>query len=123
MFTFNFSLPLLLLLLPLFLAIHAAALPPPQNPTPQPRGIPYNHVSLVSHINKTRSHATWRYNWDSSSPPSTAWFDFVPMLHSLRDDHTGHWKANAEAVARGNYEGMNGRATWVLGFNEPDNCL
>ncbi|USP82270.1 glycoside hydrolase family 128 protein [Curvularia clavata] len=98
-----------------------AARSPPQIPAHERRGVSYNDVSLVSLFDKPGSQVTWRYNWDSSSLPSTSWFGFVPMLHSVRDDHTSRWRGNAEALARKNYN-EGGKATWFLGFNEPDMC-
>ncbi|KAH7563580.1 glycoside hydrolase family 128 protein [Bipolaris maydis] len=94
---------------------------PPQIPTHERRGIAYNNAKLLSLFAQPGSHITWRYNWDSSTASSPTTFDFTPMLHSVRSDHTKVWKTNAEAVVQKNWE--QGRATWVLGFNEPDNCI
>jgi hypothetical protein len=93
-----------------------------QVPAHERRGLAYNDVALTKLFDSNDTHVTWRFNWDSSSPPSNAWFRFVPMLHSLRDDHTGRWKDNAEAVARENFK-QGGGVTWLMGFNEPDNCM
>ena len=93
-----------------------------QIPAHERRGIAYNDVAYTKLFQGDGTHATWRFNWDSSSALSPAWFRFVPMLHSLRDDHTGRWKDNAEAMARKNWEDEE-RATWLMGFNEPDNCV
>ncbi|KAB2098960.1 hypothetical protein AG0111_0g12750 [Alternaria gaisen] len=94
-----------------------------QKPAHERRGIAYNDVKYAKYFQYDHhDHVTWRYNWDSSSPPSDAWFRYVPMLHSLRDDHTSKWKDNAEAQARLNW-GQQEMATWFLGFNEPDNCI
>jgi hypothetical protein len=92
-----------------------------QIPAHERRGIAYNDVAFAHYFDAEGSHVTWRYNWDSSSPPSDAWFRYVPMLHSLRDDHTGRWKDNAEAIIKENWK-VKG-ASWILGFNEPDNCM
>lgn len=94
---------------------------PPQIPTHERRGIAYNNANLLSLFAQRGSHITWRYNWDSSTASSPTTFDFTPMLHSVRSDHTKVWKTNVEAVVQKNWE--KGRATWALGFNEPDNCM
>lgn len=94
---------------------------PPQIPTHERRGIAYNNAKLLSLFAQPGSHITWRYNWDSSTASSPTIFDFTPMLHSVRSDHTKVWKTNVEAVVQKNWE--KGRATWVLGFNEPDDCM
>ncbi|XP_014552754.1 glycoside hydrolase family 128 protein [Bipolaris victoriae FI3] len=94
---------------------------PPQIPTNERRGIAYNNAKLLSLFAQPGSHITWRYNWDSSTASSPTTFDFTPMLHSVRSDHTKVWKTNVEAIVEKNWE--KGRATWVLGFNEPDNCI
>ncbi|KAE8835193.1 hypothetical protein HRS9122_07463 [Pyrenophora teres f. teres] len=100
-----------------------ARAPPPLTPTHQRRGIAYNDASIPALFEKPGSLATWRYNWDSTSSPSTAWFRFVPMLHSLLPEHTDIWKANAEEKARSNWRDHGETPTWFLGFNEPDNCV
>lgn len=81
------------------------------------RGIPFNDVSLPQHFNVYGSHVTWMYNWDSRTTATDLWYEFVPMLHSLRADHTGKWKEDAEHAAR-----RGDGPTHLLGFNEPDNC-
>ncbi len=59
------------------------------------------------------------YNWDSRSNGHTnTWHEFVPMLHSNRDDHTKKWAADVSAAAFINKDAP----THLLGFNEPDNC-
>jgi hypothetical protein len=93
-----------------------------QKPAHERRGIAYNDVHFAKFFDIEGTHVTWRYNWDSSSPPSDAWFRFIPMLHSLRDDHTGRWKDNSESIAGENWK-RGEMATWMLGFNEPDNCM
>lgn len=45
-------------------------------------------------------------------------FEYVPMLHSLRNDHVWRWKDDAMKAINGNREWP----THLLGFNEPDNC-
>jgi hypothetical protein len=93
---------------------------PPLSPSHERRGVTFNDAGLVRHFDTEGSHVTWICNWDSTSSPTGVWFKFVPMLHSLRDDHIGRWKGNAEQVARDNDK--EGWPTWLLGFNEPDNC-
>ena len=46
------------------------------------------------------------------------WYEFVPMLHSDRPDHTGKWAGDVKAAASQNLD----LPTHLLGFNEPDNC-
>ncbi|KAI4606575.1 hypothetical protein J4E80_010111 [Alternaria sp. BMP 0032] len=75
-----------------------------QTPAHERRGVAYNDVAYNKLFQGDGTHVTWRFNWDSSSALSPAWFRFIPMLHSLRDDHTGRWKDNAEAMARKNFE-------------------
>lgn len=94
---------------------------PPQIPIHDRRGIAYNNANLLSLFAQPDSHITWRYNWDSSNASSPTTFDFTPMLHTVRSDHTKVWKTNAKAVVKKNWE--KGRATWMLGFNMPDNCM
>ncbi|KAG9189844.1 hypothetical protein G6011_06712 [Alternaria panax] len=94
-----------------------------QIPDHHRRGIAYNDVKYARlFLWNGHDHVTWRYNWDSSSPPSDAWFRYMPMLHSLREAHTRRWKDDAEAVAKWNW-GQRETATWMLGFNEADNCV
>jgi hypothetical protein len=129
---------LLALLSILFLFAVAAAKPLPDDPSTsgsktkhdplnqipahERRGIAYNEIKYANLFDFKGTHVTWRFNWDSNSAPSTAWFKFVPMLHSLRGDHTGKWKNDAETAARENWKDHEG-ATWLMGFNEPDNCM
>ncbi|EDU49789.1 conserved hypothetical protein [Pyrenophora tritici-repentis Pt-1C-BFP] len=96
---------------------------PPLAPSHQRRGIAYNDPSIPALFDKRGSLATWCYNWESSTASSTAWFRFVPMLHTLLPEHTAVWKANAEEKVRSNYQDHGETPTWFLGFNEPDNCV
>ncbi|CAO2657239.1 Nn.00g033650.m01.CDS01 [Neocucurbitaria sp. VM-36] len=91
---------------------------PPEIPAHERRGIAFNNADFVHHFAVDGSHATWCYNWDSWSPHTEAWYPFIPMLHSLRPDHTGPWRGRAEQASRDGGDGP----THFLGFNEPDNC-
>ncbi|KAH7402819.1 hypothetical protein BKA66DRAFT_404949 [Pyrenochaeta sp. MPI-SDFR-AT-0127] len=91
----------------------------PEKPAHERRGIAFNNADFVRHFAKEGTHVTWCYNWDSYSSATTVWYGYVPMLHSLRLDHTGPWKGRAEKAARD--AGMD-KPSWFLAFNEPDNC-
>jgi len=82
------------------------------------RGIAYNNADYVPLFSSPGRHTTWCYNWDSR-PYRDAPVEFVPMLHSLHDDHTSIWQANALAAINGNRN----IPTHLLAFNEPDNCM
>lgn len=73
-----------------------------------------NNSSERSQANNPRT-----YNWDSRPNGATnAWYEFVPMLHSDRPDHTGKWAGDVRTAAMQNPN----YPTHLLGFNEPDNC-
>ncbi|KAF1841530.1 glycoside hydrolase family 128 protein [Cucurbitaria berberidis CBS 394.84] len=91
---------------------------PPQVPAHERRGIAFNNADFVHYFAVEGTHATWCYNWDSWSPRTDAWYPFIPMLHSLRPDHTGPWMGRVEQAARDAGDGP----THLLGFNEPDIC-
>ncbi|KAF1830951.1 hypothetical protein BDW02DRAFT_601217 [Decorospora gaudefroyi] len=95
---------------------------PPQKASRERRGIAFNDVSVLPLFVGKGAMVTWTYNWDSIAPPSSAWFRFIPMLHSLRDDLAGRWRDNAETRAFENWR-KGEMPTWLLGFNEPDNCM
>ncbi|KAI8937966.1 hypothetical protein NX059_005647 [Plenodomus lindquistii] len=82
------------------------------------RGIAYNNVNYVSLFKHEHRRTTWCYNWDSRPYQETN-VEFVPMLHSIRDDHIGTWYDNAMKAINGNRDAP----THLLGFNEPDNCI
>ncbi|KAJ8110474.1 hypothetical protein OPT61_g6693 [Boeremia exigua] len=83
------------------------------------RGVAYNDVKFVKYFDLPGSRVTWAYNWDSrANGDFNTWYEFVPMLHSNRPDHTGKWAAAITAAAFANKDA----ATHFLGFNEPDNC-
>jgi hypothetical protein len=107
---------------PLAHSHHHRRASPPQIPAHQRRGIAFNEPTFLPYFQGDGSLITWKYNWDSKTDESKAWFRFVLMLHSLREDHVGPWKANAENQARSNYYDHNKTQTWLLAFNEPDNC-
>ena len=59
------------------------------------------------------------YNWDSRANGDTnSGFEYVPMLHSNRPDHTGKWAGDVWKAA---FENRN-MPTHLFSFNEPDNC-
>ncbi|KAF2280513.1 uncharacterized protein EI97DRAFT_455402 [Westerdykella ornata] len=66
----------------------------------------------------------WIYNWwqlpegPGQGPVGTPFWEYVPMLHSDRPDHTNTWFQNVEKCAGVNPAG----AIHVLSFNEPDQC-
>jgi hypothetical protein len=99
------------------------------------RGVAFNEAKYVKYFDIGGSQITWvshlltihcrvlttlqAYNWDSRPNGNTGtWHEFVPMLHSVRADHTGKWAADVIAAANGNKD----MPTHLLGFNEPDNC-
>lgn len=90
---------------------------PPENAGSSRRGIAYNEVRFIDLFDSSTGHTTWCYNWDSE-PYAVSKYEFVPMLHSMRDDHTGKWRANAMEAINGDRD----MPTHLLGFNEPDNC-
>ncbi|KAH6620564.1 hypothetical protein C7974DRAFT_458839 [Boeremia exigua] len=91
---------------------------PPETGGPSRRGVSYNDAKYVAMFNQYGSHVTWAYNWDSRTPPLNTAYEFVPMLHSNRGDHTGKWAADVRAAALANPDAP----THLLGFNEPDTC-
>lgn len=90
----------------------------PEIPGLSRRGIAYNNVDYVYLFQQDQRHTTWCYNWDSRPYRDTP-VEFVPMLHSMRDDHTSPWRDNVYKAINGNLK----TPTHVLGFNEPDNCV
>ncbi|KAF3031850.1 hypothetical protein E8E12_003067 [Didymella heteroderae] len=113
--------------LALFTFVGANSLPkvtlsgPPETPGPNRRGVAYNDADYLKYFSVPGSHVTWTYNWDSrSNVDASAYtgFEFVPMLHSNRPDHTGKWVVDVWNAAFGNKD----LPTHLLGFNERDNC-
>lgn len=113
------------------LATHA----PPEIGGSHRRGVAYNEAKFVKYFDVDGSQVTWvclealiccqlltpyqAYNWDSHPGGDlNAWFEYVPMLHSNRPDHTGKWSGDVQAAAFANKNAP----THLLGFNEPDNC-
>jgi hypothetical protein len=63
---------------------------PEQTAAHQRRGIAFTDSTFLPYFEKGDNvHITWKYNWDSKADESSAWFRFVPMLHSRRPEHTG----------------------------------
>ncbi|KAF9698854.1 hypothetical protein EKO04_003294 [Ascochyta lentis] len=92
---------------------------PPETAGPHRRGAPYNEAKYIKYFDVGGSKVTWTYNWDSRSNGDTnTWYEYVPMLHSNRPDHTGKWYGDVRAAAFANKDAP----THLLGFNEPDNC-
>lgn len=83
------------------------------------RGIAYNNPKVVKQFYTTSSRVTWCYNWDSRTGATYAPFEFVPMLHSNREDHTSRWWDGVKRAANEILE----MPTHLLAFNEPDNCM
>ena len=82
------------------------------------RGIAFNTPRYLNFFNTPNRKTTWSYNWDSTVERGAEYlFEYVPMLHSNRPDHTGRWFANVDYYAR-----LGPGATHVLSFNEPDQC-
>ncbi|KAH8707066.1 glycosyl hydrolase catalytic core-domain-containing protein [Phaeosphaeriaceae sp. PMI808] len=97
-----------------------ARIPPaevPDHPNVR-RGLAYNRPDFVRYFDVQGNYLRWIYNWDSKSQFTNTGFEYVPMLHSNRPDHTGPWKRNVEAAVSVVRESP----THLLGFNEPDMC-
>ncbi|KAM0268253.1 hypothetical protein ACHAQH_010011, partial [Verticillium albo-atrum] len=81
------------------------------------RGLAYNAAGLVDYFftgGNVCAFCGWAYNWDSRDNGLTErGLEYVPMLWSPMEDHTGRWKANVEdMIGKG--------STHVLSFNECD---
>jgi hypothetical protein len=114
--------------LPVFEAPHVPVRPASQmsrniaacgsRPPSGKRGIAYNEPKYTGMFQSRNSKVNWMYNWDSSTPSSTpdTGYAYVPLLHSLRSDHTAKWFSNIDEQVRHfcSYD--------VMSFNEPDNC-
>ncbi|KAF2743007.1 glycoside hydrolase family 128 protein [Sporormia fimetaria CBS 119925] len=82
------------------------------------RGVAYNNPDFVKHFDIPRSKVSWIYNWYSAPGDTRIWWEFSPMLHSNRPDHTGIWFQNVETCSKVYPPGKIN----VLSFNEPDQC-
>jgi hypothetical protein len=89
------------------------------DPALRKRGIAYNDPNYPRLFrDDAHSKVWWMYNWWSAPGGKTdVWYEYVPMLHSNRPDHTGIWFGNVDACAR-----LGGPVIHVFGFNEPDQC-
>jgi hypothetical protein len=100
-----------------------SATPAAQTPAHERRGIAPNDPLVLGFFSGNANvHATWKYNWDSVADITNVWFRFVPMLYSLLEDHTGPWKENVAHLADSNFKDHDKTQTWLMAFNEPDNC-
>ncbi|KAL6712369.1 hypothetical protein ACN47E_000246 [Coniothyrium glycines] len=112
------------LFIPLIFTLLATATPfpargtPPDIPGPSRRGVAYNDPEVVRLFLSDESKITWCYNWDSRTGATNTPYEFVPMLHSLRTDHIGRWRGDAERAINA----IKTMPTHLLTFNEPDNC-
>ena len=94
-----------------------------QTPAHERRGIAFNDPSVLGFFSADANvHVTWKYNWDSGADITNIWYRFVPMLVSLREDHTGPWKENVAKLAESNFKDHDKTQTWLMAFNEPDYC-
>jgi hypothetical protein len=91
---------------------------PPVEAGHERRGIAFNNPNFVRYFAVEGTHATWCYNWDSATSRYDAWYKYVPMLHSLREEHTDPWLVRIEKAAKLDEQDP----TFVLTFNEPDIC-
>jgi hypothetical protein len=82
------------------------------------RGVSYNDPGLVHLFNNDNNKIWWMYNWFSLPGKTDMWYEFIPMLHSDRPDHTGIWLGNVQKCSEANPNG----GMHVLSFNEPDQC-
>lgn len=79
------------------------------------RGIAYSNPNYPQLF--PTSKISWMYNWWSLPGGWTnVGYEFIPMLHSYRPEHTSIWFANVDHCQR--VVGSVG----VLSFNEPDQC-
>lgn len=81
------------------------------------RGVAYNNANYPKLFNIPRSKVSWMYNWWSMPGGKTdVWYEFIPMIHSSREEHTDVWFSSADHCQK--VLGSIG----VFSFNEPDQC-
>ncbi|KAF2015368.1 glycoside hydrolase family 128 protein [Aaosphaeria arxii CBS 175.79] len=77
------------------------------------RGLAFNDAGLTK-LFESNKKFSWMYNW-GQTVTDAAKFDYVPMLHSNKTEHTETWEANLKTS-------VDAGATHVFSFNEPDQC-
>ena len=83
----------------------------------KPRGLLYASGGLPAAQAFDKANIGWCADWDSSVTPGNGAnvgsieCQFVPMLHSIDDNHLHWWEANTAS-------GFD----YLMAFNEPDNC-
>lgn len=82
------------------------------------RGIAYNNPNFPPlFLENGGAKVSWMYDWWSLPGGQThVGYEFIPMLHSYRPEHTNIWFSNVN-----NCQKVIG-SVGVFSFNEPDQC-